>query len=78
MSFNNLHNKSKIKDDNWKGRSCPLSCRSESYWLVSTHHIELCSKSVLSIYFNPIALRKTNIVYKFGLSECNNVNKWCL
>ena len=23
---------------------------------------------------NPIALRKTKIVYKFGLSECNRVN----
>ena len=25
-------------------------------------------------YFNPIALRKTKIVYNFCLSECNRVN----
>ena len=25
--------------------------------------------------FNPIALRKAKIVYKFGLSDCNRVNK---
>ena len=25
------------------------------------------------IFFNPIALRKTKIVYNFGLSECNRV-----
>ena len=26
------------------------------------------------IYFNPIALRKTKIVFNFGLSECNSGN----
>ena len=25
--------------------------------------------------FNPTALRKANIVYKFGLSECNKIKK---
>ena len=25
--------------------------------------------------FNPIALRKAKILYSFGLSECNRVNK---
>ena len=27
-------------------------------------------------YFNPIALRKAKIVYKFGLSECNRVKSF--
>ena len=27
------------------------------------------------MYINPIALRKAKIVYNFGLSECNRVNK---
>ena len=27
-----------------------------------------------TISFNPMALRKTKIVYNFGLSECNRVN----
>ena len=29
---------------------------------------------IISVKFNPIALRKAKIAYNFGLSECNRVN----
>ena len=30
--------------------------------------------TIVSLRFNPIALRRAKIVYNFGLSECNRVN----
>ena len=49
-----------------------LQCKSSSYYFdknISTPET-LCSRRL-----NPIALRKTKIVYNFGLSECNKINK---
>ena len=33
----------------------------------------VASPAKVSIHFNPIALRKAQIAYNFGLSECNKV-----
>ena len=49
-----------------------LQCKSSSYFFdknISTPET-LCSRRL-----NPIALRKTKIVYNFGLSEDNKINK---
>ena len=32
-------------------------------------------QKLLEQVFNPVALRKANIVYNFGLSECNRVKQ---
>ena len=33
-----------------------------------------CNKNSIRWHFNPIAPRKTKIMYNFGLSECKSVN----
>ena len=40
-----------------------------------TANVRVASPEKVPIYINTIALRKAKIVYNFGLSECNRVNK---
>ena len=35
-----------------------------------------CTPLLADIFLNPIALKKAKIVFNFGLSECNKVNRY--
>ena len=41
--------------------------------MASSQHTPSLNGAVKQSFLNPTALRKTKIVYNFGLSECNRV-----
>ena len=59
-----------------KGTTCDFMISSKMCLILKEFSTEgensFCQELIL---INPIALRKTKIVYNFGLSECNRVKK---
>ena len=48
-----------------------LTVHTMSFSVRSAYNYDVRSDKIK--YFNPIALRKTKVVYNFGLSECNRI-----
>ena len=68
-------------ENRYKRCNCLFSIRvveCPPVWKRTVHSVylmRLLKKNLISIIFNPFALRKAKIAYNFGLSDCKRVNR---